>query len=261
MGTEGSVASHDETEVTNTAARRLANKTAALDINVADAEALFGAAAARQNTRLPQSSAAHRTESANRPADGSSVWSQTSENREGIENEVSRQGESGSPSDRNRSDVASAFARHLHGNSGNGKAPIHNAAFSSPPASAGNVEGDNYSAEDSPDSRLRNTSAFSNDARIVTANYGTAQPNVVRHAVPAETSSGGDAQFTAAPAAPVSQLESVSKAASTATRPGLVQSFSTRNWLLLIGGVIVIALLFAPGRTKPLTMNSRPANG
>jgi len=39
-----------------------------------------------------------------------------------------------------------------------------------------------------------------------------------------------------------------------------VQSFSTRNWLLLIGGVIVIALLFAPGRTKPLTMNGRPAN-
>ena len=138
------------------------------------------------------------------------------------------------------------------------------AAFGAPPASAGNVEGDENPAEETPDVRLSNASAFANEHKIVTANYGTARPNVVRHSLATETSTAGDAQFTAAPAAPaapVSQQVSVNEPASAATRPGLVQSLSMRNWLLLIGGVIVIALLFAPGRTKPLTINGRPANG
>ena len=266
MGTESSVASHAETEVTeieltNTAARSSKKKNSALDINVADAEALFGAAAARQNTRVTQSETAHRTESSDLDADRSSAWSQASENLEGFEREDSRQGRSGSKSDRDRSDVTSAFARHLSGTSDKLKARIHNAAFSAPSASAGNVAGDNSSAEETPDIRLSKTSAFSDEHRIVTANYGTAQPNVVGHSAGTETSTDGHAQLTAAPVAPVSPHESDSEVGDNATRPGLVQSFSLRNWLLLIGGVIVIALLFAPGRTKPLTMNSRPANG
>ena len=259
--TDDSVTSHDETEVTNTAGQRPMKKAGALDINVADAEALFGAAAARQNARLQQSGAAHRAESAERHAEGSSPWSQASENLEGIEMEDSRQGRTGFRSDDNGGDVAGAFTRHLSGISDNRRVHNHNAAFGAPAASAGNVEGDDFPAEETPNVRLSNASAFSNEHKIVTANYGTAQPNDVRHSAAPETSTAGEAQFTAAPVAPVSQQESVSEPDSAATRPGLVQSFSTRNWLLLIGGVIVIALLFAPGRTKPLTMNGRPANG
>ena len=261
MGTEGRVAAHDKTEVTNTAARSPKKKTSALDINVADAEALFGAAAARQNTRLPQSGTADRTDSANHQADNSSAWLQASENQEGLEQEDSPQEKPESQSGRHRGDVASAFASHLNGNSDNGKVRLRNAAFGAPPAFAGNVEDENYSSEEPSDIRQSNASTFPNDHRIVTANYGTAQPNIVRHSVGTETSTTGGAQFTAAPVAPVSESESVSEGASTAARPGLVQSFSTRNWLLLIGGAIVIALLFAPGRTKPLTMNRRAANG
>jgi len=267
MGTDGSVTSHDETEVKNTVGRRPKKKAEALDVNVADAEALFGAAAARQNARLPQSGTSNRTDSSDRHADRSSVWSLAAENSEQFEGEDSRQGKTGSQPDGNGGDIASAFARHLSGNSGNRRVRNHNAAFGAPPASAGSVEGDVFPAEETPDVRLSNASAFSNEHKIVTANYGTARPNVVRHSAATETSTAGDtqltgdAQFTAAPVAPVSQQESVSEPDSAATRRGLVQSFSTRNWLLLIGGVIVIALLFAPGRTKPLTVNGRPSNG
>lgn len=265
LGTEANVAPHAETEgteieLTSNAARSSKKKDSARDINVADAEALFGAAAARQNTRLAQSETAHRTDLSDRHAESSSAWSPTSENPEGFDRDDSRQGQSGSPSNRDRGDVSIAFARRLSGTSGHGMARIQNTAFSAPQASAGNVEDDNYSAEETPDTRLSNASAFSNEHRVVAANYGTAQPNV-RHSAATETSAVGDVQFTAAPVAPDSRQEFDSEVSSNATRPGLVQSFSTRNWLLLLGGVIVIALLFAPGRTKPLTMNSRPANG
>ncbi len=225
MGTPRRVASRAETELTeiefrNTAARSSKKKNSALDINVAAAAALFGAPAARQNTRQTQAETAHRLDLSNRDAD---------------------------QSDRNPSDVARAFARHLSGATPNRKARTHNAAFGAPPASAGDVAG--------------GTAAFADEHRIVTASYGTAQPNVVGHAAGTDPSTAGHAQFTMATVAPVSPQESGSEVADNTTRRGLVQSFSIRNWLLLIGGVIVIALLFAPDRTKPLTMNSRPANG
>ena len=38
-------------------------------------------------------------------------------------------------------------------------------------------------------------------------------------------------------------------------------SFKSRNWLLLIGGIIVVALLFAPGRRKPVQTNHAPVQG
>ncbi|MBC7966724.1 MAG: hypothetical protein H7Z17_12470, partial [Fuerstia sp.] len=186
---------------------------------------------------------------------------QASDNPEGFETEASRQLKPGSLSNRTPGDVANAFARSLAGNSRNGKVPMHNTAFGAPPASAGNVEGDDDSTGENADIRLSNASVFSGDRRIVTADYGTARTGAVIHAATNETSVSDDLQFTAAPVAPVAQQDSDSEAASAATRPGLVQSFSTRNWLLLIGGIIVIALLFAPSRTKPLTVNGRPANG
>ncbi|MEJ7591008.1 MAG: hypothetical protein WKF77_05625 [Planctomycetaceae bacterium] len=255
IGLEGGV------EVTDTATQSPKSKPAALDINVAEAESLFGAAAARQKNRLKQAEIAPGTEASDRRVAGSSVWGQTQDNPEGFEGDNSQQVTPGSESERNSGDVASAFARHLSGHSGNGKAPIHNASFGATPASAANSEGDDDSAQETPNTRLSHASVFPNNRRIVTANYGSAQPKDVIYAAAGETSAAGDVQFTAAPLAPVSELESTSEVASATARPGLVQSFSTRNWLLLIGGVIVIVLLFAPGRTKPLTMNGRPANG
>lgn len=261
LGTEGSVAGQAESEATHTATRSPKKKASALDINVADAEALFGAAAARKTTQLQHPAFAHRTESSDRPADSRNAWSQASENPDGFETEAPRHVKPGSLSNRTHGDVANAFARSLAGNSRNSKVPMHNAAFGVPAASAGDVEGDDELAGENADIRLSNASVFSGDRRIVTADYGSVQPGGIIHAATNETSASDDPQFTAAPVAPVSEQDSDSEAASAAARPGLVQSFSTRNWLLLIGGIIVIALLFAPSRTKPLSVNGRPANG
>ncbi|MBC7967123.1 MAG: hypothetical protein H7Z17_14510, partial [Fuerstia sp.] len=100
LGTKGSVAVHDESKATHTATRSSKKKASALDINVADAEALFGAAAARQNAQTQP---------------------QASDNPEGFETEASRQLKPGSLSNRTPGDVANAFARSLAGNSRNGK--------------------------------------------------------------------------------------------------------------------------------------------
>jgi hypothetical protein len=243
--------------VTHAAARTPKKKASPLDINVADAEALFGAAAARQNNQLQHPETADRAKSRNRPADRDSLWSKASQTVEEFEKESSSEANPEFASNQTRGDVANAFARSQTGNSRNGKVPVHHAAFGASPASAGNVEGDDDPAGENADIRLSNASAFAVDRRIVTADYGTAQTGDVIHAAANESSVSDDPQFAAAPIAPVSD----SAAASAATRPGLVQSFSTRNWLLLIGGIIVIALLFAPSRVKPLTVNGRPANG
>ena len=45
---------------------------------------------------------------------------------------------------------------------------------------------------------------------------------------------------------------SSSKESAAAGTGRSVVSFTSRNWLLLIGGIIVVALLFAPGRKKPV---------
>ncbi len=260
IGPENSDATRDKIPVKRKVTQPPRKKAAALDINVADAEALFGAAAARQNTRLKQSEAAHRMEELDRQVAGSSAWSQGSDNSEGFRWEDGSQEEPGTQSDGNRDDLANDFARYAQVSSGSGKGRTQNPLFGAPPASAGNVEDDDDSTAEPHAFRLSSASTSSSGHRILTANYGTARPIVVDNSAGTGTSAAGDAHFTTAPVAPVSQLEPTSETASTAVRPGLVQSFSTRNWLLLIGGVIVIALLFAPGRTKPLTMNGRPAN-
>ncbi len=261
IGIVGSEASREGAQVTNTATQIPEKKSAALDINVADAEALFGAAAARQSKSLLQPETSFGTESTDRHIARSSAWSQKSENSEEFESENSRHEKPESRSDRNRDHLADAFARHAQINSRSGNEHTHHASFGAPPASAGNVEGAEHSIVKSSSIRLSNASAPSNEHGIVTANYGKVQSHVISDSVATETSALSDARFTAAPVAPGSGQESVSDVGSATTRPGLVQSFSTRNWLLLIGGVIVIALLFAPGRTRRLTMNGRPANG
>jgi hypothetical protein len=85
--------------------------------------------------------------------------------------------------------------------------------------------------------------------------------NVVILPAAVESSQDGDVHFTAAPVAPVPELDSTDRVAATASRPGLIQSLSVRNWMLLLGGIVVIALLFAPSRTKSATITGRTANG
>ena len=259
IGADGSAASRETSGVTHKATRSPGKNAGAMNIDVADAEALFGAAAARQNARTQQAEGAPRSQSSGHNLARSGTSSPTLDNTDRFEWNESTYAQPGSESDRTGDDVSSAFERHVRGDSGAGKKRDNNVAFGMPTASAGDVE--DRSIVGAADIRLSNASASATRHKIVTANYGTAHPFSVTHPVSTETPAAGDAHFTAAPVAPVSQPESGSEVVSAATRPGLVQSFSTRNWLLLIGGIIVIALLFAPGRTKPLTMNGRPANG
>ncbi len=253
---ESGDSTHQATQVAHTTTQTPKTGTAARDVNVANAEALFGAAAARQNARAKQAENLVRSESDEQSATRSSAWSESLEDSDGFQWSGSPPEKHASQANGNSPDVSAAFARYVQSNSGSGKQRTHSTAFGAPSVSAGNVEGDDCSVLESADSRVSNASASSTGHHIITADYGTARPKVVVHSASSETSFEGDSQFTAAPVAPVPDLESAANVTSQASRPGLVQSFSTRNWLLLIGGIIVIALLFAPGRTKPLTMNS-----
>jgi hypothetical protein len=62
-----------------------------------------------------------------------------------------------------------------------------------------------------------------------------------------------------APAAPVVQENASGKAATQVVQ--LPSAFSFRNIVLVIGGIIVAALLFAPGRKKPTEANQLPVQG
>ena len=62
-----------------------------------------------------------------------------------------------------------------------------------------------------------------------------------------------------APAAPVVQENASGKAATQVVQ--LPSAFSFRNLVLVIGGIIVAALLFAPGRKKPTEANQLPVQG
>ena len=261
MSVEGSAASREASHVTHKATQSPKESVAAMNIEVADAEALFGAAAARQDIRTQHAEDAPRSKPAGHDLARSGTSSQTSDSSDRFQWNESRQAKPGSEPDSNREDVSSAFARHSQGNSGADKQRRHDTAFGIPTVSAGDVDGEDRSTVEGANIRLSNASASATGHRIVTANYGTVDACPVTPPVSTEIPAVGDTHFTAAPVAPVSDAESSGEVVSAATRPGLVQSFSTRNWLLLIGGIIVIALLFAPSRTKPLTMNGRPVNG
>ena len=236
-------------EAAHTVTQETKHKLAAVDINVADAETLFGAAAARQNSRE------------SRPA---TVKTAQASNKEITDNEF-RWNETHSP----KAEFESGFedaetpvrtASRLRSNVSEDNKSPRNAAFGIPPASAGNIDGDDCSIVETADSRASVKTAFASHKQDVTTRPGRNQSNVVIRPAVAASSSEGDVHFTAAPVAPVPELESTDRIAA-ASRPGLIQSLSVRNWMLLIGGIVVIALLFAPGRTKPVTMSSRTANG
>ena len=65
--------------------------------------------------------------------------------------------------------------------------------------------------------------------------------------------------LASAPAAPVVQENASGKAATQVVQ--LPSAFSFRNIVLVIGGIIVAALLFAPGRKKPTEANQLPVQG
>jgi hypothetical protein len=60
-------------------------------------------------------------------------------------------------------------------------------------------------------------------------------------------------------AAPVVVENAGGKAATQSVQ--LPSAFSFRNIVLVIGGIIVAALLFAPGRKKPTEANQLPVQG
>ena len=75
-------------------------------------------------------------------------------------------------------------------------------------------------------------------------------------AVPESEMNGAQATV---PAAPVVPENASGKAATQVVQ--LPSAFSFRNIVLVIGGIIVAALLFAPGRKKPTEVNQLPIQG
>ncbi len=69
----------------------------------------------------------------------------------------------------------------------------------------------------------------------------------------------GDMNDASVPAAPVIRENADYKASGPAV--ALPSTFSFRNIVLIIGGIIVAALLFAPARKKPTEANQLPAQG
>ena len=69
----------------------------------------------------------------------------------------------------------------------------------------------------------------------------------------------GELNDASVPAAPVIRENAEAKATGPAIT--LPSTFSFRNIVLVIGGIIVAALLFAPGRKKPTEANQLPAQG
>ena len=69
----------------------------------------------------------------------------------------------------------------------------------------------------------------------------------------------GEINDASVPAAPVIRENADNKATGPAIN--LPSTFSFRNIVLVMGGIIVVALLFAPGRKKPTEANQLPAQG
>ena len=237
-------------EAAHAVTQAVQHKSAAVDINVADAEALFGTAAARQNALEKRPATVKTAQTSNNEGKDSEFhWNETRSPITVVENGFEQAGTQGNSVSRLRS--ISSDDRNL----------FHNTAFGAPPATAGNIDGDDCSIVETANSHMPMKTAFASHNQDVTTRSGGTRSNVVIHPAAVESSLEEDVHFTAAPVAPVSELKSTDHVASAASRPGLIQSLSVRNWMLLIGGIIVIALLFAPGWTKRTTMTSRTANG
>jgi hypothetical protein len=113
--------------------------------------------------------------------------------------------------------------------------------------------------------------------RIVTRTASQSQQSVTRSGMPIQTVSAkrdlttslekpaglsDDSFFTNAsttavsPAAPTPTVVAGSQnEVQTSGGSASPSRFKARNWLLLLGGIIVVALLFAPGRKKPIQVN------
>ena len=250
VGAETNNFKHPVIEAAHTVTQQTQHKSAAVDINVADAEALFGAAAELQNSRENRPAAVRTAQTSNdNSTDSEFKWNETRSPRSTVDNAFMQAQTSGSSAGRLRSS-----ARQDH-------ELFQNTAFNAPPVTAGNIEGDDCSIVETNSSHTSVKTAFASHNQDVTARSGRNRSNVIIHPAAAETSLDADVHFTAVPVAPVPELESTVRVAPAGSRPGLIQSLSVRNWMLLIGGIVVIALLFAPGRTKPVTMTNRTANG
>ncbi len=250
VAAESNNSRHPVIEAAHTVTQAAKHKSAAVDINVADAESLFGAAAARQNSRESRPATVKTAQASNKEVTDSEFnWNETHSPNAAIESGFEHAETPGSTVSRLRSN-ASADRKSLR-----------KTAFGAPPATAGNIEGDDCSVVETADSHVSVKTAFASHNQDITPRSGRNRSNVVIHPAAAESSLKGDVHFTAAPVAPVPELESTDRVAAAASRPGLIQSLSVRNWMLLIGGIFVIALLFAPSRTKRATMTSRTANG
>lgn len=250
VGTETNNSRHPVIEAAHTITQETQNKSAALDINVADAEALFGAAEARQNSLATSHATTRNTRTSDKDiSDNEFHWNETQSPKSDFESGIAK------------TETAGSAVRRLQSNASGDRELFHNTAFGAPPATAGNLEGDDCSVVESAENQVSVKTAFASRNRDVTSRKTNHRSNVVILPAAVASSQDGDVHFTAAPVAPVPELESTDRVAATASRPGLIQSLSVRNWMLLLGGLVVIALLFAPSRTKSATVTGRTANG
>lgn len=241
---------HPVIEAAHTVTQETKRKSAAVDINVADAESLFGAAAARQNSRESRPATVKTAQASDKEVTDSEFnWNETQSPKGVMESGIEH------------AETPGSTVSRLRSNASEDRKLLRKTAFGAPSATAGNIEDDDCSIVATENSDVSVKTAFASHNQDVTARTGRNRSNVVIHPAAVESSRNGDVHFTAAPVAPIPELESTDRVAAAASRPGLIQSLSVRNWMLLIGGIVVIGLLFAPGRTKRATMTSRTANG
>ncbi|HQX49119.1 MAG TPA: hypothetical protein PLR25_04395 [Planctomycetaceae bacterium] len=225
------------------------------DVNVANAETLFGAAAARQQARAERLAQLAESGTGSPYVERTGAWSKTPDKAANLSWDEEDQAKSQSNSVNRREDPFVASGDRDQIRTRPGEIRRDERSFGAPPVAAGDVD-DAESAVVTAHSQFRNEFASSAAARrVVTANYGNSGAAPVVRPISAELSAANDTLLTSAPMAPDSRSISENGTPATGTRTGLIQSLSGRNWLLLIGGIIIIALLFAPSRTKPLTMN------
>ena len=256
MGTEGDVTEPDSASRVHAAARTVKKKLAIADVVVANAETLFGAAAARQQARVELGQGPAETVLHDPNISRTGPWSQASPDSQEFDWNEATQAESQSNPEYSQKDPFITFGGGDESHARTGGTRGDRPAFGAPRVMAGNVDAERGPFVPTAEARFKDGFASPAAAhRIVTANYGSSQSASAIRPIPTELSAADDTYLTAAPVAPVSNATSEQETAASGTRTGLVQSFSVRNWLLLIGGIIVIALLFVPGRAKPLAMN------
>ena len=74
------------------------------------------------------------------------------------------------------------------------------------------------------------------------------------------SNSGAENSSDQTSSTPVKVVSSTRESAAAVTG-GSAVSFTNRNWLLLVGGIIVVALLFAPSRRKPVQADQPALQG